>query len=196
MSVLFMIGASLFMNASIGFLLPNPNSSLLNITYFIGSIPFTSAAFLQLLDSSNQKGQPWRLLVYRPQNLGYKAALSQWLGTILFNFNTFDATFNLTWQQSDILVWTPNMVGSIFFMISAIYLLNDINFVFDSKNNEFNGVWINFLGCLTFLISAFASIYFPTALPKWVSNFALINTFIGALCFFLASALTLTRLPK
>ncbi|WP_170178378.1 hypothetical protein [Flammeovirga pectinis] len=196
MSVLFMIGASLFMGASIGFLLPNPNSSQLNITYFVGSIPFTSAAFLQLLDASNQKGQSWQLLVYRPQNTGYKAALSQWLGTILFNLNTFDATFNLTWQQSDFLVWTPNMIGSIFFMISAIYLLKDINFAFDSKNNEFNSVWVNFLGCLTFLLSAFTSIYLPTAFPIWVVDFALINTLLGAFCFFLASALTLTRLPK
>ncbi|WP_281613631.1 hypothetical protein [Flammeovirga sp. SubArs3] len=196
MSVLFMFGASCFAIASIMFLLPKQDADFWNKIYFVGSIPFTSAAFLQLLDATNQEGQSWKLMAYRPQNRGYMAGLTQWLGTILFNFNTYDATLQLSWLQDDFAVWTPNMVGSILFLISGYILLKEIGFTYSISNKSNLSVWINMLGCVTFMISAVASIYLPIELGAWVTNLALVNTLAGALCFFTCAVLSYQEVHK
>ncbi|WP_156152329.1 YrhK family protein [Flammeovirga sp. OC4] len=196
MSILFMVGASCFIYSSFTFLLPHPNESFLNIIFFIGSIPFTFAAFFQLLNATNQKNQEWKLMAFRPKNSGYIAGLTQWLGTLLFNINTFDATRKLDWLEGDLLVWVPNMLGSILFLISAFYLLKEISFKLNWDDRENLSIWINMLGCITFMISAIASIYLPQPLPLAFVQFALVNTGIGAICFFLAAFIGLTRLPE
>ncbi|NME66918.1 YrhK family protein [Flammeovirga aprica] len=195
-SILFMIGASCFIYSSFSYLLPNPDEFLLNTIFFVGSIPFTFAAFFQLLNATNQEGQEWKLFAFRPKNRGYIAGLTQWLGTLLFNINTYDATRTLDWEEEDLLVWTPNMLGSILFLISAFYLLKEISFRINWQDRENLSVWINMLGCITFMISALTSVYLPDPLPIPVIQFALVNTGVGAICFFVAALIGLTRLPK
>ncbi|KXX72054.1 hypothetical protein AVL50_02730 [Flammeovirga sp. SJP92] len=168
----------------------------MNSIYFIGSVPFTFAAFFQLLNATNQEQQEWKIFAYRPKNSGYIAGLTQWLGTILFNINTFDATRKLDWMEQDLLVWTPNMMGSILFLISAFYLLKEISFKWIWGDRENLSVWINMLGCVAFMISAIASIYLSDPLPTAFVQLALVNTGVGAICFFVSAFIGLTRLPK
>ncbi|HIF94088.1 MAG TPA: hypothetical protein EYQ60_13370 [Myxococcales bacterium] len=64
---------------------------------------------------------PWKWFGWRPRNLGYLACLVQLAGTtILFNFNTADAMSpGLSWQEQDLLIWTPNMMGSVCFLVAS-----------------------------------------------------------------------------
>jgi hypothetical protein len=39
---------------------------------------------------------------------------------VRFNFNTLDATFTgLSWEQEDLLIWTPNMLGCVCFLVAS-----------------------------------------------------------------------------
>lgn len=56
----------------------------------------------------------WQWWAWLPHNLGYCAAVTQLVGTLLFNMNTFFSTrIELSLVLQDILVWVPNMIGSI-----------------------------------------------------------------------------------
>ena len=55
-----------------------------------------------------------------PRNLGYLASIIQLLGTILFNFDTGDALLsNLTSTEENLAIWTPNVTGSLCFIIAT-----------------------------------------------------------------------------
>jgi hypothetical protein len=67
-----------------------------------GSLFFTTAAWLQLLEASNgdvadivdaeRDHRPaWRWFAWKPHNAGWLASLIQFAGTLLFNLNTGDA---------------------------------------------------------------------------------------------------------
>ena len=98
--------------------------------FFIGSLFFTSAAWLQFLEAINgdildinargirKKG--WRWFAWKPHNAGYSSSLIQLAGTILFNYNTFDAMLpEVGWKEENILIWTPDLIGSICFLVSS-----------------------------------------------------------------------------
>ena len=79
--------------------------------FFVGSIFFTGAAWLQWLEAlngdvaaaSDETPRPWRWLGWCPRNLGYLACTVQLAGTLLFNFNTADAMVSgLSWREQDL----------------------------------------------------------------------------------------------
>ncbi len=189
--ILFMIGAFCFGFSSFSSLYFSEifSSIFINIIYFIGSIFFTAAAYLQYLESINSdithhehihnKQCCWFWLRWRPYNLGYMSSLTQFIGTIFFNINTFNTLFNF----NTISISISNMLGSILFLISAFFAYFEI--YHDKDVTIFSTstwwiIWINLLGSIFFQISAFFS---------WFSyqNIATLTTLLGALCFFMAS---------
>lgn len=144
-SALFALGCVLYLNAV-------EHEFILDSVFFSGSLFFTSAAYCQLH------------LAFTANRVAYWSALSQFIGTLMFNANTFDAFFNLGWIERDVLVWTPNIIGSILFLISGSLAMRDIckhwwcwNF---QSINWWMGV-VNFLGCIAFLVSAVLSFVMP-----------------------------------
>ena len=89
---------------------PLAEASVLNRIFVVGAAFFTSAAWLQWLEALNgdvahalRDGVPrrWRWFGWRPRNLGYLASAVQLVGTVMFNFNTIDATFaGLSWERN------------------------------------------------------------------------------------------------
>ena len=208
-AVLFMVGSMHFALASAAALWPLaiglaqiPPQSL-GAVYFCGSLFFTSAAALQWLQALNRPleeqsmlpGAPkakWRFHGWNRKNLGFLSATSQLIGTVLFNFNTADALLqNLSWQEQDLLIWTPDFLGSICFMIAGQLALMEYShsaFCFKPKDVSWWIVSINGLGCLLFMVSALTSFFSPSHLFNipWMAN---AGTLGGALCFFVAAYL-------
>ncbi len=136
-SVLFMIGSSCFALASLVGIAPHlfgtsfQQPSVLNAVFFSGSIFFTSAAYLQLLEAANADRrkdqasgetpvQPFCWLGWQPKQIGWLAAFIQFIGTLLFNMNTADAMLpDLNWMQQNLLIWTPDLIGSICFLLAS-----------------------------------------------------------------------------
>ncbi|MDH3790121.1 MAG: hypothetical protein OES41_00110 [Rhodospirillales bacterium] len=213
-AVLFMIGSALF--ALGGALATWPHApalqwidqALIAWVFFVGALFFTAAAYLQWLEALNNDvtnvTQPngsgprrWRFLGWRPRNLGYLAASVQLVGTVLFNFNTADALIaGLGWEGQDLVVWTPDILGSICFLVASQLAVMEVSHYFWSFQPRILSWWItviNLLGSVLFMISAVASFVEPGAVmaSPWLANF---GTFAGAVCFFVGAYLLIPEL--
>lgn len=177
-AILFMIGASLFALGCVLFLASVRHEFILDAVFFVGSIFFTMAAFCQFY------------LSRKANKVVYWSAFAQFIGTILFNMNTFDAFFNLGLLERELLIWVPNIFGSILFQISAsLAMLNICKkwWAWRLDDAEWRIGLINYLGCLAFLISALLAFFMASPVASlWATTF----TLMGAVGFFSAALLS------
>jgi hypothetical protein len=211
-AVLFMIGSLHFLVGALAALWPSAfpavlqNEDNLGMVFFIGSIFFTSAAWLQWLEALNGDvsealdGIPkrWRWFGWRPRNLGYLACLVQLIGTIFFNFNTADATISdLSWRRQDALIWLPNMLGSICFLVASYLAYTEVSHGAYSLAPRSISWWItviNLAGSITFQISAVESFAPPAGISPHFLFWSTLWTAAGALCFFVGAYLLIPEL--
>jgi hypothetical protein len=209
-AVLFVIGSACFAVASFAANWPQycpavlVHSGIINAVFFAGSIFFTLAAWLQLEEAINGDvadilashgiDRPgWRWFGWKPHNAGYSASLLLFAGTVLFNLNTGDALLpQLTWGQEEVLIWIPDVIGSLCFLASGYLALVEISqgaWSWQSRQLSWWIVMVNLLGCIAFMVSAGFGYFVPgsgqTEWP-WGANFC---TLLGALCFLVASYL-------
>ena len=138
-----------------------------NAIFFVGSIPFTIAAYLQLFQAANAGGwvasdsrvsKRHTAPGWRPNDIGWLSSAFQFAGTVLFNFNTFDAMLpSLNWIQQDLVIWVPNIVGSILFLTSGYLAFIEVchaHWAWEFKSLSWWVVFTNLLGCVGFMVSA------------------------------------------
>jgi hypothetical protein len=146
------------------------------ITFFVGSIFFTTGGALQ------------SLLAYRGRHergggsAAWWAAVVQSAGTLFFNVSTFRA-LDTTFSNADYnrLVWRPDALGSVCFLVSGAIAY------WGAPRHGWQPA-VNLLGCVFFGISAVAGYLVPSkgsVLDLAAANW---NTSLGAACF-LACAL-------
>ena len=179
-ATLFMIGSALFAVGCVLYLGAVEHELILDSIFFAGSIFFTSAAYCQFHQTINAN----KVVFY--------SSLSQLIGTLMFNINTFDAFFNLGWIEQDLLVWTPNIIGSVMFQISGCLAMKDLCKRWWCWNIQSVEWWIgviNFSGCVAFLISAALSFAMPALISPIFAIWAVVFTLFGACCFFLGAFL-------
>lgn len=208
--MIFAVGASLFIAASVLSLLPNEKQTFgltatqVNAVYFAGSIPFTLAAYLQLYQTNHaqpsqvgdgKNARPTIFLGWKPANIGWLSCLLQFLGTVLFNANTFDAMLpSLSWFQQDLFVWVPNYVGSVFFLASGYLAFAEVSHAYWSWNTNDLSWWVvfvNLLGCLFFMASALCAFITPGPVNETAATLATLFTLVGAIGFFVGAVLSL-----
>lgn len=180
-AVLFAIGSICFLVGPFPGYVQLVGSAADGITFFVGSLFFTSAALLQALQSS----QDDRL-----------ATLIQFAGTVFFNVSTFRAMqTSIDTSQVDRLVWAPELVGSICFLVSGVLAYLTVRAAGHAArhNTEWRIAAVNLAGCVLFMISAIAGYVVPksgTVLDLAAANW---TTSLGALCFLIGSLLLLPR---
>lgn len=177
-ATLFMIGAALFALGCALYLGGFEHEIILDSVFFTGSLFFTSAAYCQFHQSISAS------------RIAFWAALSQFIGTLMFNMNTFDAFFDLDWIEQDFLVWAPNITGSILFQISGSLALWEIW----GRGRRFHDInwwinFINFIGCVAFLVSAVLSFVVASPVSDLRVIWATVFTLTGAGCFFIGAFL-------
>jgi hypothetical protein len=207
--ILFMIGSALFISGSAMSLFQIPQQTLNALTYFIGSIFFTLAAYIQYFQAINtdhfakdapETAERKRWFDWQPKQIGFWITFTQFIGTLLFNINTFNPFWVQTRFQENLFVWTPNIQGSILFMISGTLAMMEICkgrvWCWKPREIEWNLTFINFLGCVAFLLSALLAFSNPDPLlkEKWIYSDGF--TLIGAICFFTGAYLTLSEAGK
>jgi hypothetical protein len=204
-AVLFMIGSTLFAvgsgSAVFGTTLPASSG----MVFFVGSLFFTSAGYLQFLEVVNEpdaltKLRPsislWR---WEPHKIGWWAVLVQLIGTLLFNMNTFEAMRTLSPIDQDGLVWAPDAIGSICFLVASYLAYAEVGtrwMGWQPRNISWWIVVINLLGSVAFGASAVASLVVVQSdklLSPYGSN---LWTFVGALCFFVGAYLLLPEMTS
>jgi hypothetical protein len=149
-----------------------------NLLCFIGSWFFTTAGWMQLKLSGKAVEAEW-----------YSAAV-QFAGTVLFNVSTGAALLmqSTGWRRH--LVWTPDAVGSLAFLISGVLAVAALTV--DAARRDRLTAWLNMAGCLAFGVSAVGAFIRRSGVTEdaWLAN---LGTFIGALCFLVAALLGLPR---
>ncbi|MGA8363311.1 MAG: hypothetical protein WB709_02195 [Solirubrobacteraceae bacterium] len=198
MSVLFSAGALCFAVAAVASQWGTPGEWI-DVTFFVGSIMFTSAAYLQYLETVNVEHDPvpgarrqrWRPASWEPRRIDWLAALIQLIGTLFFNLSTFAAMrHGLSTHQTNRRVWAPDVFGSICFLISSELAYAEVChrwICLRSRSLPWRIVALNLLGSIAFGAAAIASLLEPsTGLPV-SARIANAGTALGGLCFFLAA---------
>lgn len=207
MGLIFVIGSSLFMLGSAMALFPAMVKGLpdwtANATFFAGSIPFTTAAYLQLFQAANTderytsgKVRP-ALFGWDIKSPGWLSSSTQFIGTIAFNFNTFDALPNPEgWLMQNAVIWVPGMIGSTLFLVSAYLAYIETTHAHTVRPRRELAWWIvtiNLVGCIAFMIASTIAYVPHGADPAWMLNGSNANLWLGAFCFFIAAALCMVE---
>ncbi len=192
----FMIGSTLFAVGSAVAIWDLGSANLTNMLCFIGAWFFTAAGLMQTILS----GSATVAVNYGPGRMFraiWLAAAIQSVGTILFNVSTSAALTAHTVQAEERLVWNPDAGGSVAFLISAafVYLayFRERDTLWEPRRSGWWSAHINMIGCIAFGVSAVGAFVLSdgSAANAAVANW---GTFIGALCFFFASAIALPQL--
>jgi hypothetical protein len=203
MGALFAIGSVCFALGSIPLYFDNADPTVVAATFFVGSLFFTSAAYLQFRESTSSptgieptSPRPRRLAAlvgWRPRSIDWWSGLAQLVGTVWFNVSTLAATHtDLTTEQQRHLIWAPDMWGSICFLVASCLAYSEVNPRLRPTSDGSVG-WriaaLNLIGSLAFGLAAVGARYLHTTGD--VANIALVNagTFVGAACFFAGAVL-------
>jgi hypothetical protein len=201
--VLFMIGSACFALGSVPGYLDAVGERADDVTFFVGSLFFTTAAGLQYLETVNAdrstgdlgESTALRLLTWEPRRIDWWSSAVQSLGTLCFNVSTFAAMLTaLTVAQQDRYVWRPDAVGSVCFLVASALAWLEVAHGWWSWRPASFSWWIaflNLLGSIAFGVSAAAAYVVPES--GEVVNAGLVNlgTFVGAVGFFAGGLLLL-----
>jgi hypothetical protein len=200
--VLFAIGSLCFALGSFPAYATGVGTKADNLTYFIGSIFFTTAAFLQYFEAATtpkQLGGPQKrgfrqLFEVQRHRIDWWAALIQFAGTLWFNRTTLSAwVVSLGAPSAHHPVWRPDAIGSACFLIASwLAWAEECHGPFAWRPRDLSW-WItllNLIGSIAFGISAIASYVKPNG---QLVSLALTNlgTFVGAVCFLVGGLLLL-----
>jgi hypothetical protein len=202
---LFMVGSSCFALGSVPAYVNAVGGPADAVTYFVGSIFFTSASFAQLLQAQSpemtgvdeRQQQERRLVVVKAwltKDRNWLAAITQFPGTLFFNISTFVALAqNLTVQQQDRHVWRPDFFGSTMFLVASAFGILAVGHFLGIQVRSLPWwiSWLNMIGSVFFMGSALASYVLPTTGELINSQVSIIGTLLGAVCFLVGAALML-----
>ena len=200
---LFIIGAALFVLGSVPAYVNAVGATADSVTYFVGSIFFTAASFVQLLQSqtpamtdvdaeSQYLAAAVRFRAGLPHDRNWLAAITQFPGTLCFNISTLAAlAHNVTVNQEDRRIWRPDLYGSTLFLVASILAILAVGRLLSVRPHSFPWwiVWLNMIGSILFMGSALASYVLPTTGEYINSRVSIIGTLLGAVCFLIGAAL-------
>jgi hypothetical protein len=182
-ALLFALGSLCFVLGSVPLYYDHVDANVVGVTFFVGSVLFTSAATLQVRASRTSAA----LFARDPARVNWWSAAVQWVGTLEFNLSTFAALVTgLSASQEKRLVWSPDFYGSALFLASSVLALVAVGLVVATRRDR--GIaWLNMLGSIMFGVAAVAAFVLPTTGEplniRWVNA----GTALGGVCFFAAS---------
>jgi hypothetical protein len=186
----FIIGSALFFVGALPFYAAWAGTVWTDATFFVGSLFFTAAGFIQLSLSGRRLPLGSATAADRTD---WWAAAVQFVGTLLFNVSTVIALIAAVERPSDAgLGWRPDAWGSAAFLASsvlALFATKDRGQLWDLDARTWHGTTLNLIGSVAFAASAAAAYVLPaTGQPlnvTWVN----LGTAVGAVCFLVAAVL-------
>jgi hypothetical protein len=199
----FVVGGSLF---SLGALLAQahvggPRSAA--AVFMVGGVFFSTGGYASVLQVANAprgadpdgvvRAPRWRWWSIEPGRLDWASAVALFVGTLYFGASlTAALAGDLTTAQLHRLVWSPEVIGCVLFLVSGHLALTEMHRDRPRGRRADLGWWIavvNQAGSALFMAAAIAAFVRPTSgdeLAVGVANWA---TFAGAACFALAGAM-------
>ncbi|HET8778745.1 MAG TPA: hypothetical protein VFM66_01640 [Agromyces sp.] len=162
-----------------------------NVTFFVGSIFFTMAAFIQLSVSGRR---PPHAAMNGADRADWWAAAIQFAGTLLFNISTGVAlAASIARPDSVGIGWRPDAWGSAAFLVAstlAVIATKDRGQLWDTDARTWHGTWLNLVGSVAFGVSAIGAYVVPETGDLASQFWANLGTILGAVCFFTAAVLS------
>jgi len=196
----FVIGGSLF---AVGAALAQSgvSPSLYLVVYLVGGIFFSTGGYASLVQVVNEPDEPgglapsrWRWWSREPGRLAWLSAAILFTGTLVFAINLVDSFIqDLGARGEDRLVWVPDIVGCLLFLISGHLAMVGIAGGWGRfwRRRDL-GWWIvavNQLGSVLFMVSAIAAFVRPSSGDELAVGLANWGTLTGALCFAIAGVM-------
>jgi hypothetical protein len=206
--VLFALGSTCFAVAAIASQWASAPRPAIGITFFVGSIFFTAAAYLQFWEVVNvERGPIHKRVAHRlrpaswePHRIDWLAALVQLVGTVFFNFSCFQGMkHGLDVKQENLRVWAPDAVGSICFLLASEGAFAEVCgrwVCLKGRSGAWRIVALNMLGSVAFGVAAVASLIQPSTSEPVSAAVENAGTAIGALCFLAGALMLLPGLAK
>jgi hypothetical protein len=191
----FVVGGSLF---SIGALLAQAHVGgprLAAAVFMVGGVFFTTGGYASLLQVANAprevdgvvQAPRWRWWSTEPGRLDWASAVALFIGTLYFGASLAVALVgDLTIAQLHRLVWSPEIIGCVLFLVSGHLALTEMHRDRPRGARADLGWWIvvvNQVGSALFMAAGIAAFVRPEtgdALAVGIANWA---TFTGAACF-------------
>jgi len=187
---LFALGAAL---TQLGITGPTASASI----YFAGGLFFNTGGYSSLLQAINapRRGPDgaslltghWRWWRYEPARIDWLSTYVLFVGTLVFGVNLLDSFLQgLTVQQVNRLIWTPDVIGCLLFLISGHLAITEVCHgrpCFCPRSLAWWIVGVNQLGSALFMVSALAAFTRPETGSPVNVDIASWGTFAGAVCF-------------
>lgn len=204
-AVAFTIGGSLFAIGAWVAQVGSGDATTAACIYFAGGLFFNTGGFASVVLAGNAPAGSderdvgvarWRWWAYRPYNFAWLSAFVLFVGTLAFGISLIDSFLDgLTTQGENRLIWAPEVVGCILFLISGHLGLLDVG----RRPRLELGWWviaINQLGSALFMISALAAFIRPETSSVVNVDVANWGTFCGAVCFAIGGVMQAFDPPK
>lgn len=178
-----------------------------DITFFVGSIFFTSAAYLQWREAVGvargpeadggdpRRPRTWRVLGWAPWRIDWWATSVQFVGTLLFNVSTFAAIrHGLEPLEAERRVWAPDALGSVAFLVASLLAWAEAGHAWWSWRPRSIGWRIaacNLGGSIAFGVSAVGAYVVQPSGDLLDAALANLGTFVGAVGFLVGGLLLL-----
>lgn len=199
-AALFLVGSFVFAIGSFPPYAQLVDARIVGVTFFVGSLFFTAAAYTQFVQVINTGGHAGsrrrlRLVAWQPRRTLWWATAVQLAGTLFFNRSTADALLhNLSVAEVNRLVWAPDVFGSIAFLVAshlAWLIVRGRPWAVRRNDSDWWVAVLNYVGSVFFMLSAIASVTLPST--DEILNLTIVNsgTFLGAVCFFAGAYLLL-----
>lgn len=183
----FVIGGSLF---CLGALLAQANVGgprLAAAVFVAGGVFFTTGGYTSVLLVANARGGKWRWWSTEPSRLDWASAVTLFVGTLYFGASLLVALIgDLTTAQIHRLVWSPEVIGCVLFLVSGHLALVHLRRECRQGRRDELGWWIavvNQAGSALFMVAAIATFVRPTTGDELAVGIANWGTFAGAACF-------------
>jgi len=207
----FIIGGALFTAGAAVAQLGSGDATTCASIYFAGGLFFNTGGYVSLLQVVNApRHEPggegrlvtgdWRWWSYEPTRVDWLSTLVLFAGTLVFAINLLDSFLKgLSVQQVNRLIWTPDVIGCLLFLISGHLAFVEIcHRAWPCLRRRSLGWWIvavNQLGSALFMVSAIVAYTRPATGTLINAGIADWGTLLGAACFSAAGVLQLGERP-
>jgi len=200
-AVAFTIGGSLFAIGAWVAQVGSGDATTAACIYFAGGLFFNTGGYASVVLVSNMPGGSgdgvaagWRWWSYEPYSLAWLSAFVLFAGTLAFGVSLLDSFLDgLTTKGENRLIWTPEVVGCILFLLSGHLAMRDLcgrpRPCLRPRDLDWWVIAINQVGSILFTISALAGFIRPETQAEWNTAVANWGTFTGAACFAIGGVL-------
>jgi hypothetical protein len=206
----FTAGGSLFAVGAAVAQLGSGDATAAASVYFAGGLFFYTGAYASLLGAINAPrsigaggtlaGERWRWWSYEPERIDWLSTFVLFAGTLAFAVSLLDSFLEgLTTQQVNRLIWAPEVVGCVLFLISGHLAMVEICHrsrpCLRQRDLGWSIVAINQIGSILFMVSALAAFIRPETSSEVNVTIANWGTLTGAACFAIGGVMQACERP-